>query len=243
VIFAFGCVQVIDTATDRVVTTIRGTSATPAIPETVVDGRIAFTMNRGAVALLNVRTGRVTRFDDGLKGLREALLSADGKTIYAISPRGILGSRTQRGVLVPVDAAKGSLSTGVVLGFDAHFARLSTDGRTLYTLNADYSRPSATTGSLSAVQLGNRLAVTTVEISGRPFSYLPGPGDDSAWVETDNGLYRVDFRMKQAVICYRGNVGQLTMSRDGAHLWLTTQDTIVLLDARTGKLLDTIDLP
>ncbi len=239
-----GTVTVIDTKTDRVVSTIN-VGARPRGIRTSPDGKLVYvalsfssqqtpgTINK--VAAIDTTSGKVVAQYDAGTDPEQFAISPDGRRLFI--------SNEDVGTASIVDTGSGKVVSTVIVGIEPEGVTISPDGRWVYVT-------AETSNSVSVIDTQTNDVVTTFMVGARPRDVAFSPDGTRAYVTAELGrtLSIVDTKTHTVIKTIDLPSGDgvkpmgVAVSRDGAKIYVANgrANSISVIDARTYALLATI---
>ncbi len=239
-----GTVTVIDTKTDRVVSTINVGARARGI-RTSPDGKIVYvalsfssqqtpgTINK--VAAIDAGIGKVVAQYDAGTDPEQFAISADGRRLFI--------SNEDVGTASIVDTQSGKILSTVIVGIEPEGVTISPDGRWVYVT-------AETSNSVSVIDTGTNEVVATFMVGARPRDVAFSPDSAHAYVTAELGrtLSVVDTKTHSVVrtidLPQKDGVKPMgvVVSNDGTKIYVANgrANSVSVIDARTDELLATI---
>jgi YVTN family beta-propeller protein len=177
--------DVIDTATDKVVATVPSTGKYPRGIAISKDSRTAFVALMGSdkVVALDLRTNTLRDFAQPGSKTRHLSISPDGKRLYATNSRS--------NDVAEIDTATGEVLRKVTVGKEPRSMAISADGQALYVVNYDAS-------TMSKIRTSDLTVTGTYPTDGHPIGITYEPTQKRVWVACYGGTILVfdDSRLK-----------------------------------------------
>lgn len=239
-----GTVTVIDTTTDRVVSTIE-VGARPRGIRTSPDGKLVFvalsfssqqtpgTINK--IAAIDHDTGKVVAQYDAGTDPEQFAISNDGRRLFI--------SNEDAGTASIVDTSSGRVISTVVVGIEPEGVTISPDGRWVYVT-------AETSNTVSVIDTQNNEVVATFMVGARPRDAAFSPDGARAYVTAELGrsLSVIDTETHSVVrtieLPRADGVKPMgvVVSNDGAKIYVANGrgNSVSVLDAHTDRVVTTI---
>ena len=239
-----GTVTVINTQTDRVVTTI-DVGARPRGIRSSPDGKLVYvalsfssqqtpgTINK--IAAIDTTTGKVVAKYDAGTDPEQFAVSADGGRLFI--------SNEDTGTASIVDTASGKVVSTVVVGIEPEGVTISPDGRWVYVT-------AETSNTVSVIDTASNDVVATFMVGARPRDAAFSPDGSRAYVTAELGrtLSVIDTQTHSVIrtidLAHADGVKPMgvVVSNDGEKLYVANgrANSVSVIDASSGKLLTTI---
>lgn len=239
-----GTVTVIDTQTDRVLTTI-DVGARPRGIRTSPDGKVVYvalsfssqqtpgTINK--IAAIDTATGKVVAQYDAGTDPEQFAVSADGSRLFI--------SNEDAGTASIVDTATGKVISTVVVGIEPEGVTISPDGRWVYVT-------AETSNTVSVIDTKTNDVVATFLVGARPRDSAFSPDGSRAYVTAELGrtLSIVDTQTHSVIrtidLAHGDSVKPMgvVVSNDGQKIYVANGrgNSVSVIDANTDKVLATI---
>lgn len=239
-----GTVTVIDTKTDRVVTTI-DVGARPRGIRTSPDGKLVYvalsfsnqqtpgTINK--IAAIDHQTGKVVAQYDAGTDPEQFAISKDGRQLFI--------SNEDAGTASIVDTSSGKVISTVVVGIEPEGVTISPDGRWVYVT-------AETSNTVSVIDTQNNDVVATFMVGARPRDSAFSPDGTRAYVTAELGrnISVIDTRSHSVIqtieLPHADGVKPMgvVVSNDGEKIYVANgrANTVSVIDAHNHKVLVTI---
>ena len=239
-----GTVTVIDTNSDRVVSTI-DVGARPRGIRTSPDGKLVYvalsfssqqtpgTINQ--IAAIDTERGEVVAKYDAGTDPEQFAVSADGGRLFI--------SNEDAGTASIVDTTSGKILSTVVVGIEPEGVTISPDGRWVYVT-------AETSNTVSVIDTAKNDVVATFMVGARPRDAAFSPDGSRAYVTAELGrtLSVIDTRTHTVVRTIHLPSGDgvkpmgVVVSNDGEKVYVANgrANSVSVLDAHTDKLIATI---
>lgn len=239
-----GTVTVIDTKTDRVVSTIN-VGARPRGIRTSPDGKLVYvalsfssqqtpgTINK--VAAIDAATGKVVGQYDAGTDPEQFAISADGRRLFI--------SNEDAGTASILDTESGKIVSTVIVGIEPEGVTISPDGRWVYVT-------AETSNSVSVIDTQKNEVVATFMVGARPRDVAFSPDSSRAYVTAELGrtVSVIDTKTHAVIRIIDLPPGDnvkpmgVVVSNDGAKIYVANgrANNISVIDARTDAVLATI---
>lgn len=239
-----GTVTVIDTQTDRVLTTI-DVGARPRGIRTSPDGKLVYvalsfssqqtpgTINK--IAAIDAATGKVVAKYDAGTDPEQFAVSTDGSRLFI--------SNEDAGTASIVDTASGKVVSTVIVGIEPEGVTISPDGRWVYVT-------AETSNTVSVIDTQTSDVVATFLVGARPRDSAFSPDGSRAYVTAELGrsLSVIDTQTHAVIrtidLTHADGVKPMgvVVSHDGEKIYVANgrANSVSVIDARSDKVLATI---
>jgi putative membrane protein len=239
-----GTVTVIDTNTDRVVSTI-AVGARPRGIRTSPDGKLVFvalsfsaqqtpgTINK--IAAIDHETGKVVAQFDAGTDPEQFAISNDGRRLFI--------SNEDAGTASIVDISSGKVVATVVVGIEPEGVTISPDGRWVYVT-------AETSNTVSVIDTQSNEVVATFMVGARPRDAAFSPDGTRAYVTAELGrsLSVIDTSTHSVIRTIDLPPGAgvkpmgVVVSNDGEKIYVANgrANSVSVIDARTDRVMTTI---